>query len=99
MANGQEENVALVGQTSQSSTYAGSVPEYAIDGSLNSWTHTNEETDPWWRVDLLKVYNVNRVTITNRQTFAWRLDGAVIRIGFFPDVYSNTVECSTSGPN
>uniref|UniRef100_A0A673I394 Fucolectin tachylectin-4 pentraxin-1 domain-containing protein n=1 Tax=Sinocyclocheilus rhinocerous TaxID=307959 RepID=A0A673I394_9TELE len=85
------ENVALWGKTSQSSTYAGSEPEFALDGLLNSWTHTNEQTNPWWRVDLLKVYRVNRVTITNRPSSYSRINGAVIRIGNFLDIYSNTI--------
>uniref|UniRef100_A0A673I7F4 Fucolectin tachylectin-4 pentraxin-1 domain-containing protein n=1 Tax=Sinocyclocheilus rhinocerous TaxID=307959 RepID=A0A673I7F4_9TELE len=85
------ENVALWGKTSQSSTYAGSGPELALDGLLNSWTHTNEQNNPWWRVDLLKVYRVNRVTITNRESSYLRINGAVIRIGNFLDIYSNTI--------
>uniref|UniRef100_A0A672NKU3 Fucolectin tachylectin-4 pentraxin-1 domain-containing protein n=1 Tax=Sinocyclocheilus grahami TaxID=75366 RepID=A0A672NKU3_SINGR len=85
------ENVALRGKSSQSSTYAGSGPECALDGSLNSWTHTNDQTNPWWRVDLLKVYRVNRVTITNRPSLGSRINGAVIRIGNFLDIYSNTI--------
>ncbi|KAL0189965.1 hypothetical protein M9458_017065, partial [Cirrhinus mrigala] len=66
-------------------------PELALDGLLTTFTHTNSETDPWWRVDLLKVYRVNRVTITNRPTYGSRINGAVIRIGNFLDIYSNTV--------
>ncbi|KAL1272090.1 hypothetical protein QQF64_031106 [Cirrhinus molitorella] len=85
------ENAALWGQTSQSSIYAGSIPELAVDGLLNSWTHTNEETNPWWRADLLKAYRVNRVTITNRPTYGSRINGAVIRIGNVPDIYSNAI--------
>uniref|UniRef100_A0A8C1AD48 Fucolectin tachylectin-4 pentraxin-1 domain-containing protein n=1 Tax=Cyprinus carpio carpio TaxID=630221 RepID=A0A8C1AD48_CYPCA len=91
MARGQEENAALWGKPSQSSTYAGSEPEFALDGLLNSWTHTNQQTNPWWRVDLLKVYRVNRVTITNRPSNADRINGAVIRIGNFLDIYSNSI--------
>ncbi|XP_058623229.1 uncharacterized protein LOC131534400, partial [Onychostoma macrolepis] len=85
------ENVARLGKTTQSSTYAGSYSVLALDGLLHSWTHTDPETNPWWRVDLLKVYRVNRVTITNRPTFADRINGAVIRIGNFLDIYSNTI--------
>uniref|UniRef100_A0A671RX42 Fucolectin tachylectin-4 pentraxin-1 domain-containing protein n=1 Tax=Sinocyclocheilus anshuiensis TaxID=1608454 RepID=A0A671RX42_9TELE len=81
-------NVALWGKTNQSSTYAGSEPEFALDGLLNSWTHTNDQTNPWWRVDLLKVY---RVTITNRPSSYSRINGAVIRIGNFLDICSNTI--------
>ncbi|RXN14163.1 hypothetical protein ROHU_009164 [Labeo rohita] len=43
---------------------------------------------------MLKVYRVNRVTITNRPTHGWRINGAVIRIGNFLDIYNNTV-CAT----
>jgi len=84
------ENAALWGETTQSSVYLGSHSGLALDG-LVSWTHTNTETDPWWRVDLLKVYSVNRVTIINRNTFPSRIDGAVIHVGIFPDIYSNTM--------
>ncbi|XP_016348357.1 uncharacterized protein LOC107693463 [Sinocyclocheilus anshuiensis] len=85
------ENAALWGETSESSVYGFWLPTYAIDGLLTTVAHTKSETDPWWRVDLLKVYRVNRVTITNRNNFADRINGAVIRIGNFLDVYSNTI--------
>ncbi|XP_039505297.1 uncharacterized protein LOC120461206 [Pimephales promelas] len=90
-ANGQEENAALWGKTTQSSSYGIGYPELALDGLVGTWSHTNTETDPWWRVDLLKVYCVNRVTITNRNSHALRINGAVIRVGNFPDIYSNTI--------
>ncbi|KAL1272093.1 hypothetical protein QQF64_031109 [Cirrhinus molitorella] len=85
------QNAALWGKTSESSVWPYTGPEFAIDGLLTTWTHTMEETDPWWRVDLLKVYKVNRVTITNRHTSEWRIAGAVIRIGNYPDIYSNAI--------
>ncbi|RXN14166.1 hypothetical protein ROHU_001099 [Labeo rohita] len=43
---------------------------------------------------MLKVYRVNRVTITNRPTNGFRINGAVIRIGNSLDIYSNTI-CAT----
>ncbi|XP_073692871.1 fucolectin-6-like [Garra rufa] len=58
---------------------------------LTTWSHTKSQTDPWWRVDLMKVYRVNRVTITNKNANAERINGAVIRVGNFLDVYSNTI--------
>uniref|UniRef100_A0A673GWS3 Fucolectin tachylectin-4 pentraxin-1 domain-containing protein n=1 Tax=Sinocyclocheilus rhinocerous TaxID=307959 RepID=A0A673GWS3_9TELE len=85
------QNAALWGKTSQSSNYLQSGPELALDGLLTSWTHTNTETNPWWRVDLLKVYRVNRVTITNRPGNGLRINGAVIRIGNFLDIYKNRI--------
>ncbi|KAG1956507.1 fucolectin [Pimephales promelas] len=65
----------------------------AVDGVLETYAHTNTETDPWWRVDLMKVYRVNRVAITNRVTpyYYTRINGAVIRVGNFLDIYSNTI--------
>ncbi|XP_039505390.1 fucolectin-6-like, partial [Pimephales promelas] len=65
-ANGQEENAALWGETTQSSVDYGYHSGVAVDGLIDTYTHTYWETNPWWRVDLLKVYSVNRVTITNR---------------------------------
>ncbi|XP_030638987.1 uncharacterized protein LOC115819623 [Chanos chanos] len=82
-------NVALMGRATQSSqlsrlTHA----ENAIDGRLDadylsgSCIHTRLQSDPWWRLDLLRVHTVISVTITNREDCcAWRLDGAEILVG------------------
>ncbi|XP_071022846.1 uncharacterized protein [Oncorhynchus clarkii lewisi] len=84
----QIDNVALKGVASQSSLNGYGNAHNAIDGNresyyhLGSCTHTAQETNPWWRVDLLDVYRVTAVTITNRgDVSAERLDGAEIRIG------------------
>uniref|UniRef100_A0A674A7M0 Fucolectin tachylectin-4 pentraxin-1 domain-containing protein n=1 Tax=Salmo trutta TaxID=8032 RepID=A0A674A7M0_SALTR len=81
-------NVALKGVATQSSLYGDGQAHNAIDGNresdyqLGSCTHTAQETNPWWRVDLLDVYRVTAVTITNRgDVVPERLDGAEIRIG------------------
>nr|XP_055055642.1 uncharacterized protein LOC129440340 [Misgurnus anguillicaudatus] len=94
--NGAEENTARLAITNQSSIYANLNSSYAVDGRRDTWAHTNTETDPWWRVDLLKVYKVNRVVITNRDSyFYFRINGAVIRVGnFSEDFYSNPI-CAT----
>ncbi|KTF91632.1 hypothetical protein cypCar_00046358, partial [Cyprinus carpio] len=90
MANGADENAALWRTASQSSQFDDWISRYAVDGLRNSCSHTNPQTDPWWRVDLLNEYNVYRVAITNRDDYA--LNGAVIRVGNFPNnVYSNTM--------
>ncbi|XP_051755485.1 fucolectin-1-like [Ctenopharyngodon idella] len=81
-----EENAALWGKSSKSSVYPNYVSGYAIDGLSTSFTHTNPETNPWWRVDLLKVYRLNRVTITNRPTSTSRINGAMICVGNFLDI-------------
>uniref|UniRef100_A0A8C2A3S2 Fucolectin tachylectin-4 pentraxin-1 domain-containing protein n=1 Tax=Cyprinus carpio TaxID=7962 RepID=A0A8C2A3S2_CYPCA len=85
-------NVAAWGTADQSTTYRHWFAQNALDGLGSTCTHTDEQkTDPWWRVDLLKVYRVNRVIITNRPSNGLRINGAVIRIGNFLDIYSNTI--------
>ncbi|XP_070958100.1 uncharacterized protein [Oncorhynchus clarkii lewisi] len=47
-----------------------------------SCSHTEAETNPWWRVDLLDTYQVTFVTITNRgDCCLHKINGAEIRIG------------------
>lgn len=59
----------------------------AIDGNPGSkWedgscTHTQNNVNPWWRLDLRQTHKVFSVKITNREEDAERLDGAEIRIG------------------
>ncbi|XP_063055996.1 uncharacterized protein LOC134449818 [Engraulis encrasicolus] len=86
-------NLALTGRATQSdlvkSPYAGEgIAQNAIDGNRDSHFHhgsctlTDEDTNPWWRVDLLKEYIITSVVITNRgDCCPERLDGAEIRIG------------------
>ncbi|XP_074510956.1 uncharacterized protein LOC141779820 [Sebastes fasciatus] len=81
------ENLALQGKASQSSLYMFGTAYNAIDGNPNShWedgscTHTKNNINPWWRLDLIKTHKVFSVKITNRDEDAERLDGAEIRIG------------------
>uniref|UniRef100_A0A668V151 Fucolectin tachylectin-4 pentraxin-1 domain-containing protein n=1 Tax=Oreochromis aureus TaxID=47969 RepID=A0A668V151_OREAU len=81
-------NLALKQKAVQSST-SGSVgiAGKAVDGNRDanyqsgSCTLTNVESDPWWRVDLVNVYTIGTVMITNRQDLENGLDGAEIWIG------------------
>ncbi|KAM9310222.1 uncharacterized protein KZ484_026155 [Pholidichthys leucotaenia] len=84
------ENVALRGKATQSSRYDHSraAAYNAIDGNRNtnfhdaSCTHTNQDTNPWWRVDLLESYIVTSITIFNREDCcSERINGLEIRIG------------------
>ncbi|KAJ8415809.1 hypothetical protein AAFF_G00403660 [Aldrovandia affinis] len=82
------DNAASGGKATQSSTAYGGGAERAIDRNRNplyeygSCTHTEGETDPWWRVDLHRKHRVTSVTITNRgDCCSERLDGAEVRIG------------------
>uniref|UniRef100_A0AAZ1XFT2 Fucolectin tachylectin-4 pentraxin-1 domain-containing protein n=1 Tax=Oreochromis aureus TaxID=47969 RepID=A0AAZ1XFT2_OREAU len=88
ICNFLETNVARRGQVAQSSMYGNAKPENAIDGNRasnyyqESCAHTNNDLNPWWRLDLLKTHKINTVTITNRQDCCpERINGAEIRIG------------------
>ncbi|XP_048057798.1 uncharacterized protein LOC125275143 isoform X2 [Megalobrama amblycephala] len=82
-------NLALGGTAVQSTTYDHlAAAQNAVDGNRNpiytsgSCSHTAWDRDPWWRVDLLTVYKITRVSITNRRDCcAERINGAQIRIG------------------
>jgi len=86
-------NVALRGKATQSQRYQGGADVFgaaynAIDGNRDfnfrdgSCTHTSEQTNPWWRVDLLESYVITSIKITNRGDCCGnRIDGAEIYIG------------------
>ncbi len=64
-------NISQGKPTSQSSNYntANSYPaSMAVDGGLtaSSFNHTNNETQPWWQVDLGNTYSVSSIQLTNR---------------------------------
>ena len=68
-------NLALTGTATQSSTYSFYIPYgagNAIDGNTdgNIWngtvTHTNEEYQPWWQVDLLGMFDLDQIVLWNR---------------------------------
>ncbi|XP_034001616.1 fucolectin-4-like [Trematomus bernacchii] len=84
------QNVALRGKATQSNrleSIFGSAIN-AIDGNNDnkfdsgSCTHTDAESNPWWRVDLLEPYIVTSVIISNRgDCCSDRLQGAQVHIG------------------
>ncbi|XP_051947966.1 fucolectin-1-like [Xyrauchen texanus] len=83
-----EENLALRGHATQSSIYYHRPAEKAIDGvrkapgSATSCSMTEDEISPWWRLDLLDIYLVRTVVITNRADCCpEQINGAEIRIG------------------
>lgn len=82
------QNVARHKQAVQSSQAGNSAAAGgAVDGNTDvrfhkgSCTSTEEESDPWWRVDLQNVYNINAVTITQRDLSESLLIGGEIWIG------------------
>lgn len=75
------------GKATQSSVAFEGAPQRAIDGNLNqvytgnSVTHTNQEKNPWWMVDLGGVKDVGRINIYNRaESLEGRLDGAIVEV-------------------
>nr|XP_006821521.1 PREDICTED: uncharacterized threonine-rich GPI-anchored glycoprotein PJ4664.02-like [Saccoglossus kowalevskii] len=93
-------NVALTGTATQSSLYIASAPKYgyaykAIDGNDDpvwmheSCTHTLNENNAWWKVDLGSLYEIHYVIISNRSLYGERIDGAVVLIGNNTDVSLN----------
>uniref|UniRef100_A0A8D0CQF5 Fucolectin tachylectin-4 pentraxin-1 domain-containing protein n=1 Tax=Sander lucioperca TaxID=283035 RepID=A0A8D0CQF5_SANLU len=81
-------NIARGGNVIQSSLFGNGVPERAIDGNRTSdlgqgsCSITQADLKPWWRLDLMKTYQINNVTITNRgDCCPERINGAEIRIG------------------
>jgi len=72
--------------TASSTAYGGS-PSRAVDGntsgtwSASSVTHTNQETNPWWKVELSGSRPVSSVTVTNRSDCCTeRLAGAIVEL-------------------
>ena len=66
------ENIARAGKATQSTTGFGGPPRFAIDGNTSgvyshkSITHTVEQKDPWWEVDLGRDAPLNTIAIWNR---------------------------------
>ncbi|XP_075067561.1 uncharacterized protein LOC142157958 [Mixophyes fleayi] len=87
-------NLAKGAHASQSSTVntVKGLPQCAIDGNKDgnyfsgSCTHTNNDNNPWWRVDLRKSYKIDTIIVANRQDCcADRILGAEVRVGNSPD--------------
>ncbi|KAI2652933.1 Fucolectin [Labeo rohita] len=86
-------NVAPNGRATQSSVNQGStmclsLAQNAIDGNRQydlfkgSCTQTDTESNPWWRVDLIKTYTIASVALTNRgDCCSEQLNEAVVHIG------------------
>ena len=68
----EEGNIALRGVASQSSTTFGGEASRAIDGNINgvfdrnSITHTGNDDNAWWALDLDQEYTIGEIVIYNR---------------------------------
>ncbi|XP_027869155.1 fucolectin-1-like [Xiphophorus couchianus] len=92
------ENLAIYGKATQSTLHGVAVAYNAIDGNRaanaakHSCTHTANEFNPWWRLDLGKTHKVFSIKITNRIEDYTRINGAEIRIGDSLDNNGNNNE-------
>ncbi|XP_078542751.1 fucolectin-5-like [Lissotriton helveticus] len=83
------EDLALKGTASQSSQYAYlGLPSYAINTKRNgkyadkTCSHTDEEPNPWWRLDLGQSQAIGSIVVVNRADCCpERLNGAEVRVG------------------
>ena len=81
------ENLALQGKATQSSLHSFGIAYNAIDGNrASTWekascSHTAQEANPWWRLDLIKTHKVFSVKITNQDVNEQLINGAEIRVG------------------
>ncbi|KAK3707600.1 hypothetical protein QZH41_017862 [Actinostola sp. cb2023] len=84
-------NIAFKKKTTQSSTEYNGYSERAVDENFNpyfnqkSCTHTKNENNPWWRVDLGSEHIITDVLIVNRYDKFERLKNFEVKVG----VHSN----------
>ncbi|XP_019621999.1 PREDICTED: uncharacterized protein LOC109468185 [Branchiostoma belcheri] len=94
---GSTTNIALNRPAIQSSTWHKGVPGRAVDGDYsnsytsNSCSHTKQEPNPWWRVDLGNSLCVDRVVVTKRcgKCCSERLEGFMVYVGDNPNMLAN----------
>ncbi len=95
----QSGQLSIVGKpTEQSTTFLERYSsDKAVDGSQGTYlypnnvcSHTGEEANPWWKVDLEEEHCISVVTILNRgDCCSDRLTNAVVRAGLKSDVITN----------
>ena len=87
MTTSSEKNLALNRPTAQSSILVDGVSGRGVDGNSNQdWngrtcTHTTDEANPWWRVELASEFYVGKVKIYGRDILGYRLNGLQILVG------------------
>lgn len=61
--------VAKGKSTNQSSLYKGKYypAEWAVDGNTGTFSHTKGEENPYWWVDLGKLYRVKQIVVYSRK--------------------------------
>ncbi|XP_063307050.1 fucolectin-1-like [Pelobates fuscus] len=93
-------NLAGFGIVTQSSDYGIGEAIRAIDGNNDTnyfshpCSHTNNDYEPWWKLDLRMRATIDLIIITNRQDCcAERLRGVQVKVGNSPD--GNNPVCGT----
>nr|XP_006818003.1 PREDICTED: uncharacterized protein LOC102801828 [Saccoglossus kowalevskii] len=95
-------NIAYNRSTSQSSTDYGGMSSLAVDGNIDSrysggsCTHTAQQDNPWWQINLGDVYDEVTVVIYNGAEYADRLDGADVSISPYENGQFTTCGTATS---
>ncbi len=86
--------VTNVLKVTQSSDYGGPYPaSNALDGNVSTFTHTANQTNSYWLLDLGRVYPIDKVEVVNRVDCCdTRLAGLVLRV---LDGASNSVANAT----
>ncbi|XP_071172918.1 uncharacterized protein [Mytilus edulis] len=76
-------NYALRRKASQSSTHNSRFPaSKAVDGVENTFTHTKNQNNPYWSVDLGKTVSVKQINIINRKNCCGnRLRNIAVTVG------------------
>lgn len=74
-------NVALYKEAYQSTTYDLYAASNAVDGNFQTITHTIDQMDNWWYVDLAALYTIRQIKVYNRYDCCKdRLVGAIVKI-------------------
>ncbi|XP_027874573.1 fucolectin-1-like [Xiphophorus couchianus] len=81
-----KQNINLTGkEASQSSTYSSLgifyTADKAFNGDRSSCSHTLQQNNSWWRIDLKAVYNISCMSIYNKPGYNTDISGAKIYIG------------------
>lgn len=84
-------NIAIGKAASQSSVYESAVASRAVDGNTDGWygnnsvTHTAEENQPWWEVNLGQSYSINDINVwTRTDCCEWRLSNFYVLVSNAP---------------
>ena len=72
-------NVATMGTATVSSTGYGWTPDRAIDGDIDTGSHSaDNDPDKWLEVELDQVYTLNEIVVVNRGSCCWERIATVV---------------------